>query len=43
MGKNAKNVSESDAISHVAGYCIGNARHITFERATSFSPALGRA
>lgn len=34
MGKNAKNVSEAEAISHVAGYCIGNdlsARDLQFE------------
>jgi len=34
MGKNAKNVSEEDAISHVAGYCIGNdlsARDLQFD------------
>jgi 2-keto-4-pentenoate hydratase/2-oxohepta-3-ene-1,7-dioic acid hydratase in catechol pathway len=34
MGKNAKNVSEADAISHVAGYCIGNdlsARDLQFD------------
>ena len=24
MGKNAKNLSQADAISHVAGYSIGN-------------------
>ena len=35
MGKNAKNVSERDAISHVAGYSIGNdlsARDLQFDR-----------
>ena len=35
MGKNAKNVSEADAISHVAGYSIGNdlsARDLQFDR-----------
>jgi 2-keto-4-pentenoate hydratase/2-oxohepta-3-ene-1,7-dioic acid hydratase in catechol pathway len=34
MGKNAKNVSEAGAISHVAGYCIGNdlsARDLQFD------------
>jgi 2-keto-4-pentenoate hydratase/2-oxohepta-3-ene-1,7-dioic acid hydratase in catechol pathway len=35
MGKNAKNVSEANAISHVAGYCAGNdlsARDLQFDR-----------
>jgi 2-keto-4-pentenoate hydratase/2-oxohepta-3-ene-1,7-dioic acid hydratase in catechol pathway len=35
MGKNARNVSEADAISHVAGYSIGNdlsARDLQFDR-----------
>jgi 2-keto-4-pentenoate hydratase/2-oxohepta-3-ene-1,7-dioic acid hydratase in catechol pathway len=35
MGKNASNVSEADAISHVAGYCVGNdlsARDLQFDR-----------
>ena len=35
MGKNAKNVSEAEAISHVAGYSIGNdlsARDLQFDR-----------
>ena len=34
MGKNAKNVGETDAVSHVAGYCIGNdlsARDLQFD------------
>jgi 2-keto-4-pentenoate hydratase/2-oxohepta-3-ene-1,7-dioic acid hydratase in catechol pathway len=34
MGRNANNVSEADAISHVAGYCIGNdftARDLQFD------------
>jgi len=35
MGKNARNVSQADAISHVAGYSIGNdlsARDLQFDR-----------
>jgi 2-keto-4-pentenoate hydratase/2-oxohepta-3-ene-1,7-dioic acid hydratase in catechol pathway len=35
MGKRAKNVSEADALSHVAGYCTGNdfsARDLQFDR-----------
>jgi 2-keto-4-pentenoate hydratase/2-oxohepta-3-ene-1,7-dioic acid hydratase in catechol pathway len=34
MGKNAKNVSEADAIFHVAGFCVGNdvsARDLQFD------------
>jgi 2-keto-4-pentenoate hydratase/2-oxohepta-3-ene-1,7-dioic acid hydratase in catechol pathway len=34
IGKNARNVSEDDALSHVAGYCIGNdlsARDLQFD------------
>jgi 2-keto-4-pentenoate hydratase/2-oxohepta-3-ene-1,7-dioic acid hydratase in catechol pathway len=34
IGKSAKNVSEADALSHVAGYCIGNdlsARDLQFD------------
>jgi 2-keto-4-pentenoate hydratase/2-oxohepta-3-ene-1,7-dioic acid hydratase in catechol pathway len=34
IGKNARNVSEADALSHVAGYCIGNdlsARDLQFD------------
>jgi 2-keto-4-pentenoate hydratase/2-oxohepta-3-ene-1,7-dioic acid hydratase in catechol pathway len=34
IGKNARNVSEGDALSHVAGYCIGNdlsARDLQFD------------
>lgn len=35
MGKDAQNVSEADALSHVAGYCVGNdlsARDLQFDR-----------
>jgi 2-keto-4-pentenoate hydratase/2-oxohepta-3-ene-1,7-dioic acid hydratase in catechol pathway len=35
MGKQAKNVSEADALTHVAGYCTGNdfsARDLQFDR-----------
>jgi 2-keto-4-pentenoate hydratase/2-oxohepta-3-ene-1,7-dioic acid hydratase in catechol pathway len=34
IGKNAKDVSEADALSHVAGYCVGNdlsARDLQFD------------